>query len=478
MKKVYLYIFYFFSLIINASPWFYENNIDYIAIENELKFNCGIKRYFVSASPQPLESLYNKAKTQNDINPSDECVKSLERAKKLIINYFYRNNSSIGFQTKVDDLYMQERGQRYPHKSNIFLLNSGVINKFSYKIKISKNNEGYKFDDSEFSYLINKNVLIKFGAFDRWWSPSNNTSLIFSNSARPIISVGLQNYQSIPFKSFFLKPFGNYNYDFFIGRLEKDRSVPNALLFGNRFSFSPNEFINISLLRVAQFGGKGRNVNSDVIKNMILGKDTTNRNLGYLEQPGNQIAGIDFLITIPMKINTSIYAQYVGEDGLDPIIDDRWIGAIFPSKRFGLFGLSFFDSTKLNAWEYTFEHINTDSGFKNVTYNHSLYKTGYRHKGKPIGAAIDTDSHSTIFSMHRYFDDRLLKIKFEDMKINQNKSIFSQWDEESFDNKQFSIKISQKFRKNTQIDLVLIHRDSSNNSFSRNTVFLKFEQSI
>lgn len=80
--------------------------------------------------------------------------------------------------------------------------------------------------------------------------------------------------------------------------------------------------------------------------------------------------------------------------------------------------------------------------------------------------------------MHRYFDDRLLKIKFEDMKINQNKSIFSQWDEESFDNKQFSIKISQKFRKNTQIDLVLIHRDSSNNSFSRNTVFLKFEQSI
>ena len=237
---------------------------------------------------------------------------------------------------------MQERGQRYYHKSNIFLLNSGVIDKFSYKIKISKNNEGYNFDDSEFSYLINKNAVIKFGAFDRWWSPSNNTSLIFSNSARPIMSVGLQNYQSIPFKSFFLKPFGKYNYDFFIGRLEKIESIPNALLFGNRFFLDPKRFIDISLLRVAQFGGKGRNVNSDVIKNMILGKDTTNRNLDYSEQPGNQIAGIDFLITIPIRINTSIYAQYVGEDGLDPIIDDRWIGAIFPSKKIWFIWLVFF----------------------------------------------------------------------------------------------------------------------------------------
>ena len=64
------------------------------------------------------------------------------------------------------------------------------------------------------------------------------------------------------------------------------------------------------------------------------------------------------------------------------------------------------------------EHVNTDTGFKNVTYNHSLYKTGYRHKGKPLGAAIDTDSHNTIFSMHRYVNKSLLKLNMK----NESKS--------------------------------------------------------
>ena len=457
----------------------YESDINYIAVEKALRVNCGVKRYFASSSPQSIESLYNKAKMKNESNLSNECKDSLKRAKNVILNNFSRDSMRIGFQTGIDHLYLQERGQRYPHDKSIFLTSSGVIDKFFYKIKISKNNKGYNFDETEFSYLINKNSVLRIGAHNRWWSPSNNTSLIFSNAARPIPSIGIQNYQSIPFKNSFLKTFfGNYDYDFFLGKLEKDRSIPNALLFGNRFSINPNDYINISLLRVAQFGGKGRNINSRVIKNMILGKDNTNRNLSFLEQPGNQIAGIDFSINIPTRINTSIYAQYVGEDGLDPIIDDRWIGAIFPSKRFGLFGLSFINSTKLNAWEYSIEHVNTDTGFKNVTYNHALYKTGYRHKGKPIGATIDTDSHNTIFSMHRYFNKRFMKIKYEDMIINQNESSFTQWGEQSFFNKQLSIKVSQKFKKNIQVDFVFIHRDTSNSAFEKNSVFLKFTQSI
>jgi len=479
LKKIFIYAFYFFSFLASASPWIYENSIEYIAIENELRVNCGVYRYFVSSSPQSIESLFNEAKVKNENNLNDKCIASLDKANKFIINNFSNNIVNYGFQTEIDDLYLQERGQRYPHKKNIFLSSSRIIDKFFYKIKVSKNSKGYNFDHTEFSYLINKNSVLRFGSFDRWWSPSDNTSLIFSNVARPIISLGIQNYQSIPFKNSFLnKFFGNYDYDIFLGRLEKDRSIPNALLFGNRFSFNPNKNVNISLLRVAQFGGKGRNVNSTVIKNMILGKDNTNRELDFLEQPGNQIAGIDFSITLPTKTYTNIYAQYVGEDGLDPIIDDRWVGAIFPSKRFGLFGFSFANNANLNSWKYTVEHINTDTGFKNITYNHALYKTGYRYKGKPIGAAIDTDSHNTIFSMQRYTNNRFIKLKYEDMKLNQNSSSNSQWGDKPINNKQFSIKLSQKLKGNIQIDIILIHRDISNISYDRNAVFLKFKQSI
>ena len=103
-------------------------------------------------------------------------------------------------------------------------------------------------------------------------------------------------------------------------------------MFGNRFSFSPSERIDVSLLRAAQFGGDGRPTDSQTLIDLILGKDTTNSNLSFEEQPGNQIAGIEASIKLLRKKNLQIFTQYLGEDGLDPIIDDRWIGAIFPSK--------------------------------------------------------------------------------------------------------------------------------------------------
>ncbi len=478
MKIAYLCLSCFFCTLANASPWMYENDIDFISMKNELSVNCGASRHFISSSSKPIEVIYNKIKMQNDIELSQGCINSLEKLENVILNNFSKNRITFGFNTGIDNLYLQERGERYPHKEDFYFQNSQVLNKFFYKIKVSKNEKGYNFDGSEISYFINKNAIIRLGSYDRWWSPSDNTSLIFSNTARPIPSLGIQNYQSIPFKNSLLRFFGSYDYEFFVAKLEKNREIPNALLFGNRFSFSPNEFINISLLRVAQFGGKGRIINSNVIKNMILGKDTTNRNLDYAEQPGNQIAGIDFSINIPTKISTTIYAQYLGEDGLDPIIDDRWIGAIFPSKRFGLAGLSFQDNTKFNSWKYSLEHVNSDTGYSNVTYNHSLYKTGYRYKGKPIGAAIDTDSHNTIFSMQKYFQKRFIKIKYEDMKINQNRSSSTQWGEKSFDNKQITIKLSQKFKENIQVDLILINRDTTNDEYSNNAFFLKFKQSF
>ena len=88
-----------------------------------------------------------------------------------------------------------------------------------------------------------------------------------------------------------------------------------------------------------QFGGEGSTKDLDTILKMLLGNDTTNTDLTFKDQPGNQLAGVDFIIRPLKKNNLILYGQYFGEDGLDPIIDDGWIGAIFPSKRFSLAGL-------------------------------------------------------------------------------------------------------------------------------------------
>jgi hypothetical protein len=264
----------------------------------------------------------------------------------------------------------------------------------------------------------------------------------------------------------------------FIGRLERDREIPNALIFGNRLSFSPYPNLNLSLLRVAQYGGKGRPINSETIKHLLTGKDNTNRNLEFNEQSGNQIAGIDFSYKINTNNNVYIYGQYLGEDGLDPIIDDRWIGAIFPSKRFGMGGISISSGSTKNLWKITLEHINTDTGFKNVTYNHSLYKSGYRYHDNPIGADIDGDSHNSILNFTKHFTNGSFQLKYQRMSINQNNSSKHSLSTKAFTNEEFLFKYSRFYKRNLNVSLNFILRDTTNKEYTNNLFFIRLEKSL
>ena len=211
---------------------------------------------------------------------------------------------------------------------------------------------------------------------------------------------------------------------------------------------------------------------------MLTGNDTVNRNLEFDEQSGNQIAGIDFSYKISNKNNIYIYGQYLGEDGLDPIIDDRWIGAIFPSKRFGMGGLSISSNNQSNLWKITLEHTNTDTGFKNVTYNHALYKSGYRYHGAPIGASIDGDSHNSIFNFDKFYTDGSFQIKYQKMFINQNNDMNHSLSTKKFVNEELLFKISKHFKNDLNISVGFIIRDSALNEYPTNHFFMRLEKSI
>ena len=286
----------------------------------------------------------------------------------------------------------------------------------------------------------------------------------------------MRNYKAIDLDKTLFNFLGQIDYEIFLGKLERDREIPNALIFGNFISIQPHKRLNFSLSRVAQFGGKGRSVNSDTIKNMILGKDTTNRNLDYKDQPGNQIAGISFSISLLELHNLNIYGQYMGEDGLDPIIDDRWIGAIFPSKRFEMAGIKYSSIDSVNLWSLTFEHIDTDTGFANVTYNHGLYKSGYRYKGLPIGAAIDTDSHLSLVKFEKFFDQFSYSLKYENMLLNQNNSQESRWNFANQRNKQLTFKLNIVHRKLYRYEIGYAFRDTNIANVDKNIFFLRVEK--
>ena len=82
-----------------------------------------------------------------------------------------------------------------------------------------------------------------------------------------------------------------------------------------------------------------KNMENPIISGIAFNRDEAEVNvLGVPDKPG-----IAYQILGPIaegNIDVDMIVQNVGEDGLDPIIDDRWIGAIFPSKRFGLIGLN------------------------------------------------------------------------------------------------------------------------------------------
>lgn len=476
MRHLFIYLTLLFSLASHASPWFNYDDYKIEYIYSGLQKYCGVLDERYSLSPNSLWVLENIKNKLKQSNQSEGCNFYIDKLEKKILDSF-DTNVLIGFQSKVDNLYLQEKGYKYYDMDNAYLDVSSTNNNFAYKFKVIKSKKDIFFDESYISYK-NKNTIFKLGRVKRWWSPSEFTSLIYSNSIRPIPTASISNYEPISVDNKFFSFINNFKYEVFIGKLERDRHIPNALIFGNRLGFSPYPNLKLSLLRVAQYGGKGRVNNSETFRYMLTGKDNVNRNLEFNEQSGNQIAGIDFSYKINNKNNVYIYGQYLGEDGLDPIIDDRWIGAIFPSKRFGMGGISINSNNPENLWKITLEHTNTDTGFKNVTYNHSLYKSGYRYHNDPIGASIDGDSHNSMLNFKKYYIRGSFQIKYQKMSINQNNSPYHTLGPTEFINEELFLKISRFYKNNINISLNFVIRDSTSDIYRDNNFFIRLEKAI
>ena len=474
MNKIFLLVYGFTSMHAFSSPWYEANDLELNYFEHELSNECNVKTPRSAHSPISFSYIYNSLDLLENEDLSLECTYLVEDIKRHIKKQFSKPRVSVGVQTEADDLYLNSIGERFYNNSNIYYSNSNTINNISYKIKIRKFDNELVFDDSYLSYRTSNKLIITAGKINRWWSPSYDTSLILSNSARPSHGISFSSYQPIKFKIKFLKFLGNYEYDIYINKLERDRQVPNTLVTGLKLSFTPTNNLNFSILRVAQFGGKNRPINSKVIKNLITGKDTTNRDLDFDDQAGNFIAGIDFIYKLPIKENIEIFAQIMGEDGLDPILNNN-TSAIFPSKRFELAGIRMKNTYKSLPFIINLEHVDTDSGYRNVTYNHSLYQSGYRYKSKPIGASIDADSHKTLLSFDTFLNNQSkIKLMYQKININQNnnelvyngKNIF-------FD--EYSLMFAKNINKNLSIKFFFISRKGDLSNFKNNISFFNIE---
>lgn len=262
-----------------------------------------------------------------------------------------------------------------------------------------------KLDGSYISTVLG-NWAFTAGSIERWWGPGWQNSLILSTNARPAPSLSLQRNHSAAFETPWLSWIGPWHLETFMARLESDRYVSNALLWGARFTFRPINHLEIGLTRTAQWGGEGRPSGFSTFIDLISGKD--NRGDAGIDQnnePGNQLGGIDWRLSGTFFDDTGLgfYGQWIGEDESNAL----------PSRFTMLMGLDASIMSESVQHRLYIEFSDTTAeGFKgsgsdrpNYAYEHGIYRNGYRYRNRAFGSATDNDSRMLTFAHDLFMGD-------------------------------------------------------------------------
>jgi hypothetical protein len=240
------------------------------------------------------------------------------------------------------------------------------------------------------------NWSVTAGWQDRWWGPSRDGSLILGTNARSTPGIAVQRIVSTPFETKWLSWLGPWTLSSFMSILDDDRTINDTLLFGIRGSFRPpGTGLEIGISRTAQWCGDGRPCDASAFWNLLIGNDNRGVNVDLEDEPGNQLGGIDIRWRLPKGIPAAAYMQWIGEDsrGGGGAIGSwmRQVGLEHWGSVAGLSHRTHFEVSDATCREGGF-------GFSDekpdCAYEHSIYFTGYRYRGRSIGHPADGDTLS------------------------------------------------------------------------------------
>lgn len=235
------------------------------------------------------------------------------------------------------------------------------------------------------------NWSISVNTLERWWGPAWDSTIILSNNARPIPSLTIERIFTDPFESRWLRWLGPWDLTVTFGQLEHDRHVPDAQFFGMRLNFRPVNSLEIGISRSAQWCGEGRPCDFDTFVDLFLGNDNIgDSGISGENEPGNQLAGFDFRWTPGfLDSRMSAYGQFTGEDEAGGL-PSRWLGQFGAEWSGYLFDR--WSTRVFGEFSATSCQFNETSERFNCAYNHGIYETGYRYRGRTIGHSADNDS--------------------------------------------------------------------------------------
>ncbi len=238
---------------------------------------------------------------------------------------------------------------------------------------------------------------------DRWWGPGWQGSMILSNNARPIPAFTIDRNSTAPFESRWLRWIGHWDLVTIWGFLENDRAISNARFFGMRFTSRPARWLEVGLSRTAMWCGEGRPCDFSTFTDLLAGKDNAGDNVAAEDEPGNQLAGYDIRLTgSSFDWPVALYTQRIGEDEQDfrPSLFLTQAGI----ETWGEFGALGDYRVYLEVSDTLCGGNITGGGQPDTCYEHPIYATGYRYRGRTIGHSFDNDAE--VWTLGTMLNDR------------------------------------------------------------------------
>ncbi|MDW7547366.1 hypothetical protein HUZ36_17380 [Pseudoalteromonas sp. McH1-7] len=233
------------------------------------------------------------------------------------------------------------------------------------------------------------NLQLNLGYKEHWFSPFKHSAQVYSNNAKPPLSVSLG--LVVPIKNWW-----NFDFELFYSELESvDKGIKyqgtlhdgTPKVAGTHFSIEPIDGWKIGLNRVLQFGGGPRKVDfKDFIKAYIdpAGSDNKTDDLTQDDELGDQWATITTSFTTNYGTRAQWYLEYGGED------TNNHKNYLFgnTATSFGVY-LPQLTSTTSLRYEYT--------DMESLWYVNEIYETQ--------GNSIDGFVVGHFAGNHRQFDD-------------------------------------------------------------------------
>jgi hypothetical protein len=346
--------------------------------------------------------------------------------RKLEVNLASKSNRFTSF------------GDSFRDKNNISLHSSFMTSYFA--VNLSPSYTASPNDDDELRYdgsyvaAFAGNWVVTLGMQDRWWGPGWDSNLSMTNNARPIPAVALSRKSAQPLSI----PFTDWDIPWtvtsYMGVMDDKRIVKDTLLWGFRLNFKPFENLEIGVTRLAQWAGDGRNKDIETFWNVLKGQDNCGGNGPTVEEckngaePGNQLAGWDFrwstsLFEQPLGVYFSLFAEDGDRrGGLNFFGEERY--QVGFDTRFNAFNHDWlFYVEGADTYALCKDGVNGDgtSTIGDCYYEHHIYKTGMRYKGRNIGNLYENDATSLVFGLvSQENSDINYEFKFRWLQLNKD----------------------------------------------------------